>query len=229
LGILQSLESIIKKLSWQPRGTEWGDYYDATNYTDAAQQHKGELVGRFMDAASPKSVWDLGANTGVFSRIASQKEIPTVAFDIDPAAVEKNYRACKANKDKHLLPLVQDLTNPSPGIGWHHDERMSLLGRGPADTVLALALIHHLAISNNLPLARVAKFFAEAGRSLIIEFVPKTDSQVKRLLASRKDIFPSYTQEGFEQAFSQYFTIRQSEAVQDSERVLYLMDALDRS
>ncbi len=100
---------------------------------------------------------------------------------------------------------------------------MSLLERGPADTVLALALIHHLAISNNLPLERVASFLGRICSSLIIEFVPKSDSQVQRLLSTREDIFPDYTQEAFESEFGRYFSIQSSVRIRDSERTLYLM------
>jgi ribosomal protein L11 methylase PrmA len=167
-------------------------------------------------------VWDLGANVGRFSRLASDRNIDTVAFDIDPAAVEKNYLDSR-NGETHLLPLLLDLTNPSPGLGWGHEERMSLLERGPVDLVMALALIHHLAISNNVPLEQLARFFSRVGQWLIMEFVPKSDSQVQRLLATREDIFSNYSQSGFEQAFERYFTIRRSVQVEGSERTLYLM------
>jgi hypothetical protein len=146
-----------------------------------------------------------------------------VAFDIDPAAVEKNYRRVKEKGETHLLPLVMDLTNPSPAIGWNLDERMSLVQRGPADLVLALALIHHLAISGNVPLGDIARFMTRVGRKLVIEFVPKSDSQVSRLLVVRKDIFSAYTQERFEQEFSRYFAIDRRDPVVGSERVMYLM------
>jgi hypothetical protein len=119
---------------------------------------------------------------------------------------------------------VLDLTNPSPSIGWHNQERDSLLGRAPADMVLALALIHHLAMSNNVPLPQLADFFADAGKWLVIEFVPKSDSQVQKLLSSRKDIFSSYTRESFEEACVARFEIREKIAVEDSERFLYLME-----
>jgi hypothetical protein len=121
-----------------------------------------------------------------------------------------------------------DLTNPSPSIGWNLDERMSLVQRGPADLVLALALVHHLAISGNVPLGDVAKFMAQVGRKLVIEFVPKTDSQVSRLLVVRKDIFGSYTQEAFEEEFSRYFSIDRREPVAGSQRVMYLMSRRSR-
>ena len=227
--LMESLRSVIHKLSWKPKGTQWGDYYEenAAHYSDAASQHKLQIVGAFLEQIKPHSAWDLGANTGLFSRAASQRGIPTVAFDIDPAAVEKDYLACKANKETNLLPLVLDLTNPSPAIGWNHRERMSLLERGPVDAVLALALIHHLAIANNVPLPNLADFFQQAGRWLVIEFVPKEDSQVQILLASREDIFPNYTQQGFEEAFSGYFKIHTSIPVNDTPRRMYLMERRD--
>ncbi len=225
-GLIDSLESAVRSLAWEPGGTEWGDYYQDTNYSDTALEHKQTLVAEYIDAAQPQSVWDLGANTGVFSRIASERGIPTVAFDIDPTAVERGYREVKQHGEKLLLPLLQDLTNPSADLGWHNRERSSLLGRGPADLVLALALIHHLAISNNVPFDRLADFFAGAGRWLVIEFVPKSDSQVRRLLSTRQDIFPDYDFETFEEVFSTRFKIHRCEAVQDSERRLYLMERL---
>src|SRR5690606_20559953 len=171
----------------------------------------------------PSRVWDLGANTGAFSRVASQRGVTTVAFDIDPAAVEKNYLHVKANRETHLLPLVMDLTNPSTPMGWHGRERDGLLDRGPVDLVLALALVHHLAISNNVPLPDLADFFADAGEHLVVEFVPKDDSQVRRLLATREDIFPHYTREGFEAAFERRFVMLDRQAITESTRTLYLM------
>jgi ribosomal protein L11 methylase PrmA len=209
-------------LKWKPAGTEWGDYYDATNYSDQALVEKSRLVSEFLAQTEPGDVWDLGANTGVFSKLACDAGRQTISFDIDPAAVEKNYLTARAEKNALILPLVLDLTNPSAGIGWGNRERMSLAGRGPAGTVLALALIHHLAISNNVPLAEVARFFAVLGRWLVIEFVPKTDSQVERLLASRLDIFDRYHIEGFEQDFRIFYELVRKEPIPGTERVLYL-------
>lgn len=100
---------------------------------------------------------------------------------------------------------------------------MSILERGPADTVFALALIHRLAISNNLPFNNIAEFFSQICHSLIIEFVPKKDSQLQRLLSVREDIFSDYTQRNFESEFSRYFAIQDSTKIRDSERILFLM------
>lgn len=223
VGIIRSLERAIRRLDWHATGTEWAEYYDATNYSSAALQHKQALIERYLDRVRPGTVWDLGANIGTFSRLAADRGIWTVAFDIDPAAVEKNYLSCRQRAEEHILPLVLDLTNPSPGIGWENEERMDLRERGPADLVMALALVHHLAISNNLPLSRVARFFGHVGANLIVEFVPKSDTQVQRLLSTREDIFPDYTREEFERCFRQRFDILESAPVEGSERTVYLM------
>lgn len=228
LGILNNLESTVKKLKWQAGGTEWAEYYQDTNYSPQAFEHKKTIVAGFLERVRPATVWDLGANVGIFSRLASERGIPTVSFDVDPAAVEKHYLDCIARGDTNILPLVIDLTNPSPGIGWENKERMSLKKRGPADAVLALALVHHLAISNNVPLSKIAGFLSDVCHWLIIEFVPKTDSQVQRLLATREDIFPDYTRQAFEQEFSRYFTIDDSADIRESQRTVYLMRRVQR-
>ncbi len=224
-GLIKSLETTIQKMDWTPRGTEWGNYYDITNYSDAAFEHKKQLVGEWTKRLQPALAWDLGANNGVFSRVVSSVGSYVVSFDIDPAAVEQNYRQVKNDKAENLLPLLLDLTNPTPAIGWANRERDSFGARGPADMVLALAVIHHLAISNNVPLPQLAEFFAETGKWLVIEFVPKPDSQVQKLLVSRKDIFSNYTREGFESAFKAKFTIHEAVELHESERVLYLMES----
>jgi ribosomal protein L11 methylase PrmA len=224
LGIIDSLHSGVKKLKWTPENTEWGDYYSDTNYSETAFNHKKEIVSSFLDETNPKIVWDLGANLGEFSRISNGKGIQTISFDIDPAAVEKNYLTVIENDEKNLLPLLLDLTNPSSNIGWNNAERLSIQERGNADCILALALIHHLAISNNVPLVKIAKFFRSNCKQLLVEFIPKEDSQVQRLLASREDIFDEYTKEKFEEEFSRLFEIQKKIEVKESKRILYFMN-----
>jgi hypothetical protein len=223
LGLIDNLESAVKKLQWSPQGTDWADYYQDDSYDSVGIEHKKQLVADFLDEAAPKTVWDLGSNVGLFSRIAANKGIATIAWDIDPGCVDMNYRQMVSNGETNLLPLVLDLTNPSPAIGWENRERMSILERGPADTVLALALVHHLAISNNVPLDRIADFLAKLCSWLVIEFVPKSDPKVQRLLSTREDIFPNYTRQGFENEFSRLFVIKRSEQIRNSKRILYLM------
>lgn len=223
LGIIDDLTTTIQKINWHPEKSEWMDYYDTTNYSGKAFEHKKAIVTRFLETIHPSSVWDLGANNGLFSRLASAKGIPTIAFDIDQTCVDMNYRQVRENNESSLLPLQLDLANPSPGIGWNHHERDSLIDRGPADMVLALALIHHLVITNNIPFDRVASFLSDICNTLIIEFVPKSDSQIQRMLMNREDIFGEYNQENFETTFSRFFEILQKEPIMNSERTLYLL------
>lgn len=223
LALIDNLESAINKLKFPPAHTEWGEYYSFTNYSEDAFKHKKELVEEFLEELKPTNVWDLGGNTGIFSRLASDRGIPTICFDVDLIAVEKNYLYSRKNKERNILPLFLDLTNPSPNIGWANQERDSWQNRGPADTLMALALIHHLAISNNLPFDKIADYFSRLGNNLIIEFVPKGDSKVNKLLATRKDVFDNYNKESFEKEFSKYFKIKQTKNIPESKRALYLM------
>ncbi len=223
-GLIDSLETAVSSLHWKPEG-DWAKYYSETNYTDEAFASKQALVANMLGQTDARVVWDLGANTGPFSRLAARSGSQpwTLSVDFDPAAVETNYHLCRRDDVQNVLPLVGDLTNPSSDLGWAGEERQSLAARGPADAVLALALVHHLAIANNTPLPHVADYLARLGRRLIIEFVPKEDSQVQRMLASREDVFDRYDRHGFEQAFRTRFEIERSETIPGTHRTLYLM------
>jgi hypothetical protein len=223
LGLIDDLRRAVLRLKWKPASIGWADYYETHSYSSDSLEAKKALVAEFIEATRPGCVWDLGANTGQFSRLASEKGIPTVAFDLDPAAVELDYLECRSKGERQLLPLVLDLTNPSPSLGWSNEERSSIFDRGPTDMVLALAIIHHLAIANNVPLDDLASFFSRLCRWLVIEFVPKDDPQVGRLLANRRDIFAEYTPEAFERAFTARFKIHRVQALPGSGRKLYLM------
>ncbi len=228
LGIIDNLEHTIRSLHYGKVQTEWGEYYTFTNYSEAAFSTKKKLISKFISQLNPSSVWDLGGNTGEFSRLVSDMNIPTISFDIDPAAVEKNYLEVKEKNETHLLPLQMDFMNQSPNLGWLLQERKSLIDRGPADVVMALALVHHLGISNNVPFEFMARYFQQIGKSLIVEFVPKSDSKVKILLSSRKDVFPTYDASNFEKVFRQFFKIKEKVALgHGSARILYLMTSLN--
>lgn len=224
IGIISSLTSSVEKIKWNLKDTEWSDYYSETNYSDKSFITKKTIISKMIDEINPNTVWDLGGNTGFFSRISSSKKIFTVAFDIDSTAVEKNFLESNSSKEKNLLPLLLDLTNPSSNIGWANEERRSFVDRGPADLILALALIHHLIFSNNIPLKKLSEFFKNNCNTLIIEFIPKSDSQVQRLLLTREDTFDEYSKENFESIFQQHFKIRKSVPIINSERILYLME-----
>lgn len=222
-GLIEHLAAAVQRLTWRPRASAWLHYETGESYTAAGVAHKQRLVAQCIEAIHPRVAWDLGANTGVFSRLASSTGIVTIAMDSDPSVVEEHYLRCLRAGDAHLLPLVMDLTNPSPGIGWAHQERLSLRERGPADLVLALALIHHLALSNHLTCDQLAAFLSQIGRALIIEFIPKNDPQAQRLLATATHPFADYTQAAFERAFAAWFHVERTVPITQSQRTLYLM------
>lgn len=225
LALISSLKNAIASCRLPSFRTEWGNYYEDTNYSREAMSAKEKLVKDLIDKfVGPRvPIHDLGANTGRFSRLVANSEREIISHDIDVLAVERNYLHNKQLKVKNILPLVLDLTNPASALGWALEERMSMPERASDQVVMALALVHHLAISNNVPLDRMAKFFGGLATQLIIEFVPKKDSQVQRLLTTRKDIFPDYTQAKFETAFSGYFDITDRRLVPGTERMMYLM------
>ena len=224
--LLESLASTVRRLSWNPGDTPWASYGDQSSYSDTGQSDKERLVAEYLAQVDAESVWDLGGNVGIFSRIAAVMDVPVVSIDSDPGAVDLNYRRMVDSRERNLFPIVADLTSPSPALGWDNREVRSLTERGPAGLVMALALIHHLAISNNTRFERLARFFASLGRSLLIEFVPPDDPMVGRLLAMRNHTFPWYTQQEFEATFIRWFQIQRSDRIADSNRCLYLMRAL---
>lgn len=225
--IIDSLKTAVLKLNWEPTGTEWYDYYESNNnYSDESLSLKKDIVEKFLSALSIRSAWDLGANTGIFSNLAAKHCDYVCAWDIDPACVELNYRSVSHSEIKKIYPLLLDLTNPSSSIGWNNNERFSFKDRGPVDVTLVLGLIHHLVFSNNLSLEMIAQFLSEITFSLIIEFIPKSDSQVKKLLRNREDIFQTYDIENFELAFSRYFKNLENKPIGNTGRVIFLMQAL---
>lgn len=221
-GIIDSLKRTISNLRWEPK-TPWIKYYENTNYTENSFKEKKRVVETTMRTVRPKIVWDFGSNIGEFSRIVSKFNAQVIAFDMDPGAVEQNYAFCKEVNEINVLPLLMDFTNPTPGLGWCNNERLSFTQRGSADLILALAIIHHLAIGNNLPLSMIANFFSQRCRYLLIEFVPKTDSQVQRMLRIRRDIFSDYSEEGFLTSFLAFFSVEYRMQLVDSDRILFLM------
>ncbi len=222
-GLIRNLRSTVAHLDWRPTGTEWADYAEHTSYGAAAAADKDRIVARFVREVPGLRVWDLGANTGRFSRIAADAGKRVVALDIDPAAAERHYRALRDAGRGDILPLVVDITDPSPALGWAGRERRSLLERTDADAILALALVHHLAIGRNVPLPLIAELFADLALWAIVEFVPKEDRMVRRLLATRRDVFPDYDLEGFRTAMADRFEIVHETPLTEGARVLFLL------
>ena len=219
--LLDSLMRVVAGLSWAPRGTEWADYGVRSSYEEPAAARKDEIVAAMAEAAAPAVVWDIGANAGRYSAIAARVARRVVALDIDPAASEQHWRSIVERGETRILPLLQDIADPSPGLGWDARERRSIFERAEDATLLALALIHHLAIGRNVPLAMLSTTFARLGSQLIIEWVPKGDPMVDRLLATREDIFPEYDEAGFRAAFERDWVIVDRLPVDGTLRVVF--------
>ena len=226
VGLVRGLRKAIEPLTWDGAGTTWADYDETADHYDAtARRAKEDAVRDAVATVSPELVWDLGANTGRFASIAAEAGATAVAYDLDAGAVERAWQRVRAAPPStgDLVPLVQDLANPSPALGWAHRERPSLADRGPADLVLALALVHHLAIGNNVPLPDVIGQLAALGDNLLVEWVPKDDVKVRVLLATREDVFADYTREAFDAAVEAAGTVVARTPVPGTGRELVLV------
>lgn len=221
--LIEALKSAVDNQIWKSIESEWGNYTGEGVHKEEYTVFKTTLISKWLDDTKPQVIWDLGANTGYYSRLASQRGINVISFDADPTCVEINYKNIRENEETYILPLLMDITNSSPSIGWRGLERSSLFQRNHPDLIMALAIIHHLAISTNIPLESIALSFAELADKLIIEFVPKEDDKVQFLLLNREDIFSDYNQSGFENAFSKYYNTEQRVYSDCNQRVFYLM------
>ncbi len=226
--LLRSLYDYIDKLELKEQ-TEWGDYYNKTNYQPESFNFKKQQIQKWVNDHGAKKILDVGGNDGTFARALLQDLDLAVVADIDHNAVASNYAQLKANKEVNMLPLWFDVAQPSPAIGWANTERDSILRRlqawGP-QAVLALAVIHHMTLSGNIPFEDSARFFTGLSSVLIIEFPKRNDSWVDSLLQRKREFinhFDHYNQHEFEQAYQHYFTIAEKVEIPESERVLYLM------
>lgn len=220
--LIEHLCQTIEGIRLDPTGTTWAEYETEHNYTADAATEKREAVRAMLARLQPETVWDLGANTGVFSAVAPDGA-RVIAIDGDHAAVERHYRRVR-QQNSLILPLVMDLSNPSPARGWAHAERKSLAERGPADAVLALALIHHLVLGGGVPLGSVAQWLSGLTRFAIVEFVPPDDEQVLRLIAGRTEATHPYSEPDFRRAFDRYFSLLETRALTNSGRALFLFE-----
>jgi hypothetical protein len=220
LALIEHMEQGIKNLRVKKAATNWTNYYDSCSYSAAGYAAKKAFLEKHISAQKGNLCVDLGANTGEFSELAASYFNYVVACDNDLAVVT----SIQTKKIGNLLPLHVDLASPTPAFGWNNQERQSFIERiKTANLTLALALIHHLCIGNNIPLSQLAEFFAQLSEYLIIEFVPRSDVQVKKLLVTKKDIFDDYTLANFKSTFSTYFKIVDHQPIPDSDRVIFLL------
>ncbi|GAA4723648.1 class I SAM-dependent methyltransferase [Phytohabitans rumicis] len=215
-----AIDKLVQRLDWQPPASHWSGYQQTCTYSDEDRAAKAAFVDSALSTVDGL-VLDLGANDGTYSRIAARHAKYVVAVESDAAVVDGLYRRLRADGEKRILPLVMDLADPSPGIGWRGRERASFEQRaGQADAVLALAVVHHLAIGRNVPLPEIVDWLAALGRRVVVEFVEPDDPMARRLLANKPEgLFADYRRDAFEKLFAERFTVERRE--QRSTRTLY--------
>jgi hypothetical protein len=224
IDLVSHLENIIRNFpADKSYKTTWSNYYDDTILSRQYVEEKEKIVLEMCGKTGAGSVLDLGANTGHFSKKLAAQGMSVVATDTDSRCINKLYLDTTKNNSLNILPLVVDVANPSPAIGFNNTERAAFHDRIQTELVMALALIHHLVIGRNIPISALAGYFRRIAPQLIIEFVPKQDEKVKQMLSTRPDVFADYDQDHFENAFSAYFTIVDQVKIPGTERILYRM------
>ena len=218
--LVGQLEETVAGLARPTRNSVWSDYESDCHYDPATAEAKARFVEETLRNWKPECLWDLGCNRGQYSAIAAQHSNYVVAMDGDELAVGGLATRSDINHDR-VLPLVMDLGNPSPNQGWGGSERLGLSARGPADTILALALVHHLSISGNVPLSSIVSWLADNANRVIVEFVPLDDPMAQRLVGSRLDPPDGYDEITFEQALHDEFDVVRKEQLPNSGRTLY--------
>jgi SAM-dependent methyltransferase len=225
---LKNLEKAITSLRWSKQDSTWSDYSDRIHYVDQDLPTKERFVTAAVESRSPAVVLDLGANDGHFSRLALRAGAEyVVAVDSDDLVVDRLYRDLKRDGEQRVLPLVLDLSDPSPGLGWRSRERLPFVERVRPDLVLCLAVVHHLALTNSVPLEEIVAFLGDFGAPLVVEFPHDDDVMASRLLArKRRGVFDAYNQENWERALQSRFTVVASETLPGGTRTLYHCDLI---
>lgn len=220
-----ALARIIRRLDWRPPESKWSGYVSSNTYSSGDAQRKAAFVRQAVASRPAGLVWDLGCNTGEYSRIAAENADCVVAMDGDHLAVERLYRSLRQQPSEPaarvILPLVSNFADPSPNLGWRGQERRSLAERGRPELTLCLALIHHLVIGAGIPMHELLQWLAALGSRLVIEFVGKNDSMVQQLLRNKRDNYADYDPELFERWLHEFFDVVRSERLESGTRTLY--------
>ena len=224
IAMLTSLRDYIAGLSLPGEKTVWDDYAANNSYDEARRTAKHGFVAEAVRQAAPAMLFDIGCNSGEFSRTALDAGARNVVgFDFDFGALERAF-AQFDQANAPVLPLWLDATNPSPSQGWAGAERKSMQDRANADMVLALAVIHHLAIAKNIPLDMAVDWLMGLAPSGVIEFPSKSDPMVQQLLRHRPDIFPHYTEDAFLQHVSARGKIVRQDRIGEGGRLIVAYD-----
>lgn len=217
---VRKLKKLLLDLHLPKESTTWSDY-SRTHYADKALARKEAFVSESIAGRHFELVWDLGCNDGRFSRIIGDAADTVIAMDSDAGSVNRLYRELRAEGRTNIVPLLINVANPSPAQGWASRERASLVERGKPELTLALALVHHLVISANVPLGALLEWLSEITGDLVIEFISKEDAMVQRLLLNKDDTYSDYNREAFERYLQQYFRVTSRVELPGGTRFLY--------
>ena len=227
INMLNSLINSIKKLELSNKG-EWHNYYDKANYNSESFQFKKDILNNWRSKIGAERIIDLGGNDGTFVRALSPQPKMALVPDIDRDAVDANYIKALKQKEGFITAFVSNILQPSPAIGFANKERFSLTNRlmqWSPDCVFALALVHHISLTGNVPFERLTQYLSNLSPHLIIEFPKRKDSWVEYILKSKRDarvLFDFYNQNNFENTFKTYFDLVEKTDIIKSERTLYL-------
>lgn len=219
---VRAVGKVVERLSWAPRDTAWSGYSQQNEYGEEDAAAKRAFVSEAAATRRWERLWDLGCNDGTYTRLAAEHARAAIAIDADEGSVDALYRKLREEGNRKILPLVMDLTDPSPELGWRGRERRDLSARGRPDLVLALALVHHLSISGGVPVQEVIAWLGDLGAASIIEFVTREDPMADLLLARKEPgAHPDYDREHFEAALRERFAVERELAICGGRRVLY--------
>ena len=217
---LLSMRHWIAKFNNPQQKTTWSDYEIEQVYDNTELQAKRDFVKKFVQKTKPKMLFDIGCNLGGYSVLARESGAEyVVGFDFDAGAIDVAYQ--RSQQVDNMLPLLFDAANPSPSLGWFENERKSFLARADADALVALAFEHHLVIAKNIPMEDFMDWLMKLARQGVVEFVPINDETIVKMLATRENIFPDYTQKAFEDLLSSRAKIIDKQVVSASGRILY--------
>jgi SAM-dependent methyltransferase len=218
---IRRLTRLVRRLRWRQAVSPWSEYTTGTSYAAPEREEKAAFVERVVSSRPWKLVWDLGCNTGTFSRVAARHGALVVAMDADHLVIERLYQQLKREGTVRILPLVSNVADPSPRLGWRGMERGSLSDRGRPDLSLCLALIHHLAIAANVPVREIIEWLRSLGGALVIEFPTKEDPMVRRLLQNKRDDYADYDRGHFEGCLKARFDVLEVAELAGGTRILY--------
>lgn len=217
---VRKLRSLVESLEWGPEGGDWAEY-QACDHVARDRDAKTRFLAEAIAATTPKAVLDLGANDGHFSRLAAEKGAVAIAVDGDEAVLDRLYRSLSPGT--MLVPILADLSNPSPAQGWAGLERPALFDRARPDLIVAYGLIHHLIYTASVPPQRVIDWLAGFGVPVVVEYVAPEDPMVARLTANKRpeELHPGRDRDSFERMIGGRFRVDDQVDLAGGTRSLY--------